>query len=98
MNALAILVAAGRGDRMGANHPKAFLALAGEPLLLRSARAFESAATVGAIVAVVPGDQIGTPRGSRPDPEAQAVVAGGERRQDSVGRPGRSPTALPASC
>ena len=41
--AVAILVAAGRGERMGQERPKAFLELAGEPLLLRAARAFEAA-------------------------------------------------------
>ena len=39
MDTLAILVAAGRGLRMNAARPKAFVHLAGESLLLRSARA-----------------------------------------------------------
>jgi 2-C-methyl-D-erythritol 4-phosphate cytidylyltransferase len=83
--ALAILVAAGRGDRMGAGRPKAFLALAGEPLLLRSARAFESAHSVGFIVAVVPEAGIEDARRILvPIRKLSAVVAGGERRQDSV--------------
>ena len=83
--ALAILVAAGRGERMGAGRPKAFLALAGEPLLLRSARAFESAASVGSIVAVVPAEQIELARALlAPLRKLKAVVAGGVRRQDSV--------------
>ena len=51
MTALAILVAAGRGERMGASRPKAFLELGGEPLLLKAARAFEAAPSVVAIVA-----------------------------------------------
>jgi 2-C-methyl-D-erythritol 4-phosphate cytidylyltransferase len=85
MNALAILVAAGRGERMGAGRPKAFLALAGESLLLRSARAFESAHTVGSIVAVVPEGQIDAARSLlAPIRKLRAVVTGGERRQDSV--------------
>jgi 2-C-methyl-D-erythritol 4-phosphate cytidylyltransferase len=85
MNALAILVAAGRGERMGAGRPKAFLALAGEPLLLRSARAFESAPTVGFIVAVVPEGHIDAARSLlAPIRKLRAVVAGGDRRQDSV--------------
>ena len=84
-DALAILVAAGRGVRMGADRPKAFLALAGEPLLLRAARAFESASSVGAIVVVVPAHEIEAGRkllGSMR--KLRAVVAGGDRRQDSV--------------
>ena len=38
MQALAILVAAGRGERMGAGRPKAFRNLAGEPLLFKAAQ------------------------------------------------------------
>lgn len=85
MQALAILVAAGRGERMGADRPKAFLALAGEPMLLRAARAFAAAPSVGGIVAVVPADRVGVARqilgGVR---KLRDVLAGGERRQDSV--------------
>jgi 2-C-methyl-D-erythritol 4-phosphate cytidylyltransferase len=85
MHGLAILVAAGRGERMGASRPKAFLPLAGQPLLLRAALAFEAAATVDAIVAVVPASEIASARellgGLR---KLHAVVAGGARRQDSV--------------
>jgi len=85
MKALVILVAAGRGERMGADQPKAFLAVAGEPMLLHAARAFAGAPSVDGIVAVVPGDRIGAAReilaGVR---KLRDVLAGGERRQDSV--------------
>lgn len=85
MRALAILVAAGRGERMGGARPKAFIELAGEPLLLRAARAFEEAPSVGAVVAVVPEAEVESARallaGLR---KLRAVVPGGERRQDSV--------------
>jgi 2-C-methyl-D-erythritol 4-phosphate cytidylyltransferase len=85
VKALAILVAAGRGERMGASRPKAFLPLAGEPLLLKSARPFEAAASVEFIVAVVPADDVLAARGMlAPLRKVLAVVAGGERRQDSV--------------
>lgn len=85
MQAVAIVLAAGRGERMGAERPKAFLELGGEPLLLRAARAFEAAPSVGRIVAVVPEREMATAR-ERLAPLAKllAVVAGGERRQDSV--------------
>ncbi len=84
MSAAVIIVAAGRGARLGKG-PKAFAELAGESLLVRSARAFEAAPAVGTIIAVVPREKLG-------DAAAQlssvrklaAVVAGGERRQDSV--------------
>lgn len=85
MQALAILVAAGRGERMGAARPKAFLSLTGQPLLLRAALAFERSASVDAIVAVVPPEEIDAAREVlAPLRKLRAVVGGGERRQDSV--------------
>jgi 2-C-methyl-D-erythritol 4-phosphate cytidylyltransferase len=95
METRAILVAAGRGERMGAARPKAFLSLAGQTLLERSARALGAAPSVSGLVAVVPADDI---EEARELCEALAlpceVVAGGERRQDSV-RAGL--VALPAA-
>ena len=54
METLAILVAAGRGERMGAGRPKAFVSLSGQTLLERSARALGAAPSVAGLVAVVP--------------------------------------------
>jgi 2-C-methyl-D-erythritol 4-phosphate cytidylyltransferase len=85
MQALAILVAAGRGERMGAGRPKAFLELGGQPLLLRAARAFDAAPSVGAIVAVVPAAEVDSAAALlAPLAKPWTVVAGGPRRQDSV--------------
>jgi 2-C-methyl-D-erythritol 4-phosphate cytidylyltransferase len=85
MNGLAILVAAGRGERMGAGRPKAFVSLAGQPLLLRAAQAFGMSASVDRIVAVVPAGEIEMARSLLGHlPKLQCVVAGGGRRQDSV--------------
>jgi len=85
MEALAILVAAGRGERMGASRPKAFLELGGEPLLLKAARAFEAAPSVAAIVAVVPAAEVeGAKRLLAVLRKLHAVAPGGSRRQDSV--------------
>lgn len=85
MNGLAILVAAGRGERMGAGRPKAFLPIGGQPILLRAVLAFEAASSVDAIVAVVPEAQIVEARGMLSvATKVHAVVAGGGRRQDSV--------------
>lgn len=80
---------------MGAARPKAFLLLAGRPLLLRAAEAFEAAPDVEAIVAVVPaGEQKAAHDLLAPLRKVTAVVAGGATRQDSV-RAGL--LALPAS-
>src|SRR5512134_313814 len=85
MQSLAILVAAGRGERMGPGRPKAFLELAGEALVLRSARVFDEAPSVGGIVAVVPEAEVAAARSLlAPVRKLLAVVPGGERRQDSV--------------
>jgi len=85
MHSLAILVAAGRGERMGGTRPKAFLELAGEALVLRAARVFDEAPCVGRIVAVVPADELAAARALlAPVRKVAAVVPGGERRQDSV--------------
>jgi 2-C-methyl-D-erythritol 4-phosphate cytidylyltransferase len=85
METMAILVAAGRGERMGGERPKAFLSVAGQPMLLRSARAFDAATVVDGIVAVVPeSEQEAAAEMLRPIGKLTAVVAGGSRRQDSV--------------
>jgi 2-C-methyl-D-erythritol 4-phosphate cytidylyltransferase len=85
MDTLAILVAAGRGERMGAGRPKGFLEVAGQTLLLRSVRALAAAPSVDAIVAVVPAEHVEDASAIlRAADKVAAVVAGGGRRQDSV--------------
>jgi 2-C-methyl-D-erythritol 4-phosphate cytidylyltransferase len=85
MQAFVILVAAGRGERMGADRPKAFLELGGQPLLLRSALVFDAAPSVGGIVAIVPETLVHEAKTVlAPVRKPTTVVAGGPRRQDSV--------------
>ena len=82
---VAIVVAGGKGERMAAGVPKAFIPLAGVPMLLHSVRVFDAAPRVTSIVAVVPDARVEDTRallGATAKPVA--VVAGGERRQDSV--------------
>jgi 2-C-methyl-D-erythritol 4-phosphate cytidylyltransferase len=83
--ALAVIVAGGKGERMAAGVPKAFIPLAGVPMILHSVRVFEAAPSVTAIVAVVPADRVEDTRALLPSLGTPVtVVAGGERRQDSV--------------
>lgn len=78
-------MAAGRGERLGGDRPKAFVEVAGRTLLRRSAEALASCPSVGALIIVAPehllreaGDEAwGTGK-------LRAVVAGGATRQDSV--------------
>jgi 2-C-methyl-D-erythritol 4-phosphate cytidylyltransferase len=83
-----VLPAAGRGERLGAAHPKAFLSVAGWPLLGHTLRRFATMPCVGqAIVAVPPGylDALGelVARGT-PWPFPIDGVEGGRERQDSI--------------
>src|SRR5918993_402570 len=82
----AVVVAAGRGERLGAPE-KVLLPLAGQAMLTWSLRALEQAETIGAVV-VVAGSHTLEPVGRLVRDggfaKVQAIVAGGERRQDSV--------------
>jgi 2-C-methyl-D-erythritol 4-phosphate cytidylyltransferase len=86
--ATAIIVAAGPGSRLGAGVPKAFVALAGVPLVIRSLRAMLAAPSVGAAVVVVPpGSEERTAallKAHGPWRHPITIVAGGAERQDSV--------------
>jgi 2-C-methyl-D-erythritol 4-phosphate cytidylyltransferase len=83
----AILVAAGRGERLGLDHPKAFAKLGEDPLLAEPLRRLDESEWVDAIVVVVPAgweepaillaEEVGCGKVS-------ACVAGGAERADSV--------------
>lgn len=83
----ALIPAAGGGTRMGASPAKLLVEIGGVPVLLRTLRAFERAASVDdVILAVRPADQgrieeLVAGAGIR---KVRAVVQGGEERQDSV--------------
>lgn len=78
--------AAGSGRRMG-GHTKAFLELAGVPLLVHSLRPFLRHPGVGAIAVALPAEEARTPPGwlTELDPRI-GVVEGGESRLESVQR------------
>ena len=80
-----IVVAAGRGERMGSSVPKQLLDLGGRTLLQRSVDAFDRHARVREVVVVLPETLVAAGvslvgETSRPC----RFVAGGARRQDSV--------------
>lgn len=81
----AIIVAGGSSQRMGFD--KLFAAIAGEPVIAHTIRAFERAASVHEIVIVAREERQGELRkiGSGAEfKKVRGIVPGGERRQDSV--------------
>ena len=80
-----IVVAAGRGERMGANVPKQLLDLGGRTILQRSVEAFDVHPGVGEIVVVLPAEWVAAgPSLVGATARPCRFVAGGDRRQDSV--------------
>ena len=83
----AVIVAAGQGDRLGLDRPKAFAKLKGRPLLAESLERLEASEWVEAIVLVAPpeweepsilvAEEIGAGK-------VTACVPGGETRAESV--------------
>jgi 2-C-methyl-D-erythritol 4-phosphate cytidylyltransferase len=73
--AVALLVAAGSGERLGAGRPKAFVEVAGRPMLDWSLDALRAAGIAEIVVALPPGHE--APAGCR-------GVAGGTTRSESV--------------
>jgi 2-C-methyl-D-erythritol 4-phosphate cytidylyltransferase len=79
----AIIPAAGSGVRLGADVPKAFLALGGLSLLTRSALAMSSVADV--LIIAAPADALDEASAQLAQVDAEIhIVAGGEHRQESV--------------
>jgi 2-C-methyl-D-erythritol 4-phosphate cytidylyltransferase/2-C-methyl-D-erythritol 2,4-cyclodiphosphate synthase len=82
---IALMMAAGNGSRFGQGAPKQFLDVGGEPMVLKSARAFDACGHVDGIWAVAPPD-----RRTHTDAALGALqkyrgsVAGGGVRQESV--------------
>jgi 2-C-methyl-D-erythritol 4-phosphate cytidylyltransferase len=73
--AVAILVAAGSGERLGAGRPKAFVVLAGRPMLEWSLAALRAAGVGDVVVALPPGERA---------PDGCIGVTGGATRSASV--------------
>jgi 2-C-methyl-D-erythritol 4-phosphate cytidylyltransferase len=73
--AVALLVAAGSGERLGAGRPKAFVVLAGRPMIEWSLEALRAAGIDEIVVALPPGEAA---------PRDCQGVAGGATRSESV--------------
>ena len=83
----AIIVAAGKSERMGTGTDKAFLNLGPKPVLAWSLLAFERCSDVDQVVLVVRKDQIMATKAlvrMFGISKIRAVVSGGAKRQDSV--------------
>lgn len=84
---VAIVVAAGKGTRIGGNQPKQFLELGGVPIIIHTLRRFEQCDAINEVIVVLPADatagfvslaeKFGLSKVSR-------VVAGGATRAQSV--------------
>lgn len=97
MSTCAILLCAGRGERLGAAVPKATVPLAGRPLFAWSLATLERCACVDAIVVVGPSRTLRELLAASGLAPAKVVawVEGGAERQHSVAR---GLAALPADC
>lgn len=76
--AVALIVAAGRGERLGSDRPKALVTLLGRPMLEWSVAALRAVAAVDQIVVALPAGAVGEA------PAGTVAVAGGEQRSHSV--------------
>jgi 2-C-methyl-D-erythritol 4-phosphate cytidylyltransferase len=76
--AVALIVAAGRGERLGSGKPKALLALAGKPMLQWSVDALSRVRSVDEIVVAMPADSVSEA------PPGTVGVTGGAVRSESV--------------
>jgi 2-C-methyl-D-erythritol 4-phosphate cytidylyltransferase len=76
--AVALIVAAGRGERLGLDRPKALITLAGRPMLEWSVAALQAVPEVKRIVVALPASDLDAA------PEGTHAVAGGAARSQSV--------------
>lgn len=89
MKTAVLMPAAGMGHRMGSPVPKQLLKLGSKPILIHTLEKFEGCESVEEICVIVPGDRIDEIRKLAVEWNIQKVkhiVAGGEKRTDSVAR------------
>ena len=84
---VAIVVAAGKGTRLGGNRPKQFLELGGIPIIIHTLRQFERCQEINEIIAVLPAEETAGFQSLAQEFGLQKLsrtVAGGETRAQSV--------------
>ena len=82
-----IIVAAGRGERMGSDVDKAFLSLGSKPVLIYSLQAFEKCVDIDEVILVVRKERVESARYAAQMfgcTKVRKIVAGGTQRQLSV--------------
>jgi 2-C-methyl-D-erythritol 4-phosphate cytidylyltransferase len=85
-----IVVAAGRGERVGGETAKQYQLIRGVPMVLRALRPFVSHPDVAQVVLVLPAEDAANPPAflstlsALSAPSALSIAAGGEHRGDSV--------------
>jgi 2-C-methyl-D-erythritol 4-phosphate cytidylyltransferase len=84
VGAVVIIVAAGSGERLGGDVPKAFVPLGGEPMLVWSVRAALGCVGIGSVVVAAPADREDLAHAMIEPLGPHAVVTGGSSRQASV--------------
>jgi 2-C-methyl-D-erythritol 4-phosphate cytidylyltransferase/2-C-methyl-D-erythritol 2,4-cyclodiphosphate synthase len=80
----ALIVAAGRGHRLGGAVPKQFLPLAGEPMLRRTTKVFVSHPGIDGVAVIIHPDDRALYDGATQGLDLLDPIAGGAKRQDSV--------------
>ena len=83
-DAAALVVAAGRGHRFGAELPKQFLSLAGKPVLRHALEAFAAHPAIGAVQTVIHRDDRDLYQAAATGLDLRPPADGGATRQDSV--------------
>jgi 2-C-methyl-D-erythritol 4-phosphate cytidylyltransferase len=86
---VAIVVAAGKGTRLGGNRPKQFLELDGIPVIIRTLRQFERCREIDEVVTVLPAEETAGFQSLAHQfglHKLTHVIAGGETRAQSVQR------------
>ena len=87
MQVTAIIAAGGRGQRFGGGVPKQLVGVGGRPILERTVAAFLSHPAIHEVVVALPAELMADPPAYLcAAPKPIRLVAGGDRRQDSVRR------------